>query len=479
MIKTINELVASDFCTGCGACGVVDEEIKFTFRDDKGLSLPDTSGLTQQELAKASEVCPFLHDNPRYTHFEQNSAGLEYNPLVGYFHKIVVGAIRDPLDRSRSTSGGMTTYVLRRLLEKRLVTGVIHLAQNPNTNGIENAFEYRLSRSIEEVESARGTKYFPGSLKELRHLLERDDESMVIVALPCFIRGIRLLTKNDDECRKKIKYTISLVCGHLKTANFTKYLAINAGVSPNDSVSKIEYREPVPGGNAHDYRASFTVGATERSSEKKHTLPTKELYAENWAYGLSMPNICSFCDDVAGENADLTIGDAWIPPYDSDPRGTNIAIVRNLELLDIIQEQGLDTVEVGVDDFVHSQAGSFRNRREGVLYRSATNRVEIPTTRVSQLKIFDSIEDREYKSRSSVHQALRGHESLISTLKFRDFQLFKFKTFYSITIYQFQKNGIRALLPRGLKKLLKTIMTNQGSSAAINSRKVYIKNHDI
>ena len=158
--------------------------------------------------------------------------------------------------------------------------------------------------------------------------------------------------------------------------------------------------------------------------------------------------------------------------------GRGIGLLNKLKAYKL-QEQGLDTVEVGVDDFVHSQAGSFRNRREGVLYRSATNRVEIPTTRVSQLKIFDSIEDREYKSRSSVHQALRGHESLISTLKFRDFQLFKFKTFYSITIYQFQKNGIRALLPRGLKKLLKTIMTNQGSSAAINSRKVYIKNHDI
>ena len=34
--------------------------------------------------------------------------------------------------------------------------------------------------------------------------------------------------------------------------------------------------------------------------------------------GAMMLNACNYCDDVVGETSDLTVGDAWIPKYDTD-----------------------------------------------------------------------------------------------------------------------------------------------------------------
>ena len=35
---------------------------------------------------------------------------------------------------------------------------------------------------------------------------------------------------------------------------------------------------------------------------------------------------CEFCDDVVGETADMSVGDAWLPGYVSDWRGTSVVV---------------------------------------------------------------------------------------------------------------------------------------------------------
>jgi hypothetical protein len=97
---------------------------------------------------------------------------------------------------------------------------------------------------------------------------------------------------------------------------------------------------------------------------------------------------CNWCDDVVAETADISFGDAWVEPYSSDGRGTNVVIVRTKELLDMIENARADgrlqLEAVGADFVIQTQAAGLRHRREGLAYRLGWRRRGIkPVKRVT------------------------------------------------------------------------------------------------
>jgi hypothetical protein len=99
----------------------------------------------------------------------------------------------------------------------------------------------------------------------------------------------------------------------------------------------------------------------------------KEHFGFLWGHGFFKYNACDFCDDVVGETADLTVGDAWLPQFVNDSRGTNIVVARSKALRDLIEE-GIGTgrlalQQISPDDVAQSQAAGFRHRRDGLAYR--------------------------------------------------------------------------------------------------------------
>jgi coenzyme F420-reducing hydrogenase beta subunit len=43
-----------------------------------------------------------------------------------------------------------------------------------------------------------------------------------------------------------------------------------------------------------------------------------------WGAGFFQNSACNYCDDVVAETSDIAFGDAWVEPYSSDGRGTNV-----------------------------------------------------------------------------------------------------------------------------------------------------------
>ena len=82
---------------------------------------------------------------------------------------------------------------------------------------------------------------------------------------------------------------------------------------------------------------------------------------------------CDWCDDVFGETADVTIGDAWLPGWVQDGLGNNVVIVRNEKVLALI-ETALDAgrlylESVDAEVAASTQSGGIRDRRDGLAYR--------------------------------------------------------------------------------------------------------------
>lgn len=92
-----------------------------------------------------------------------------------------------------------------------------------------------------------------------------------------------------------------------------------------------------------------------------------------WGTGLFKNNACDFCDDVTSELADISLGDAWIPPYSNDGRGTNVIVTRSKVadtlILNGIQDKELNVEDLAFDKFLSSQQGSFNHRHAGLKYR--------------------------------------------------------------------------------------------------------------
>ncbi|EEV4622242.1 coenzyme F420 hydrogenase, partial [Escherichia coli] len=111
---------------------------------------------------------------------------------------------------------------------------------------------------------------------------------------------------------------------------------------------------------------------------------SSSLFGTNWGLGFFKHHACDFCDDIAGELADATLGDAWLPKYINDSQGTNILIVRN-DVLNKLLEQYQEEIVLetaNVEDFYESQAGNFRNRREGLLVRVQNEKKWTPRKRL-------------------------------------------------------------------------------------------------
>jgi hypothetical protein len=91
---------------------------------------------------------------------------------------------------------------------------------------------------------------------------------------------------------------------------------------------------------------------------------------------------------VVAETADISFGDAWVEPYSSDGRGTNVVIVRTSELKRLVEkaraEGRLQLDPVDAEFIVRTQAAGLRHRRDGLAYRLTWRRKGVvPRKRVA------------------------------------------------------------------------------------------------
>jgi coenzyme F420-reducing hydrogenase beta subunit len=255
-----------------------------------------------------------------------------------------------------------------------LVDGVAHVSPQERVDGEGRLFAYGISRSEEELRAGAKSRYYPVELSSILHEIETVPGRYAIVGIPCFIKAVNLLRRERPLLAERIPFTIGLFCGHMKSAYMVDSFAWQLDAEP-EAVAAIDYRLKNPDRPANWYTAHLTLqdGST-RQQDWWH------LVDGDWGSGFFMNSACNFCDDVTAETADIAMGDAWLEPYSSDGRGTNVVVVRSAAIAQIIgdaREEGrlaLDPVDA---DFVRrTQAAGLRQRREGLAYRLA--RAKLP-----------------------------------------------------------------------------------------------------
>jgi len=292
---------------------------------------------------------------------------VKYDAIAGFHVGAFAGWDSDAAARGNGSSGGLATWVLCQLMSVGKIDGVVHLKPGGPEGQL---FTYQISRSVDEVRAGAKTRYYPGELSSALREIREVPGRYAVVGIPSFIYELRLLQRSDPLFQERIAYTIGLICGHQKTANYATYLAWRGGVEPG-TLHSIDFRKKVPGEPANRYSTELS-GVIDGVVQTK-VVPQTDLFGTDWGLGFFKSNFSDFTQDALNETADLVLGDAWLPRYSQDGRGTNVVLVRDLRLLEVLKagfaKGQVYLEEVPLSDIVGSQSSLVRQSILEVPYR--------------------------------------------------------------------------------------------------------------
>lgn len=410
------------YCVGCGSCAYLDPAFNIAKNID-GCYQASIQGSIANENA-VNSACPFassINEDVLGAELFSKQAGVHHDQYLGYWLNAYVGYVSADGWRSRGSSGGMVSWLASKMLEDGLVDAVIHVKDGPDP---EHMYTYQVSHNVDELKTGAKSKYYPIEMSEVLSYARDHDGKYLFIGIPCFVKAIRLLRRQDEVLNKRIRYCIGLVCGHLKSDFFAKSEAWESGV-PLDDIARVDFRHKTPGGPASDY----AVEVRRTDGGEPVIKRTAELSTTNWGLGYFKYNACDYCDDVLAETADVTFGDAWIPKYVNDGEGCNVIVVRNQDVQDLLDRHRNELVLHDSDsaEVYQSQAGGFRHRRQGLAYRLYVHKQRgewTPTKRVKPS--LDGISEQRQKTYAT--RTVLKNESFVAfreAIKANDFNEFK------------------------------------------------------
>lgn len=352
------------YCVGCGTCAYLDPAFHI-IRNLDGCNQATLRG-EPEDWERVRNACPFastINEDDLGRELFGEQGGVQHDPYLGWFLNTHVGYVQADGWRSRGSSGGFVSWIAATMLQEGMVDAVIHAKDGPDP---DHMYTYQISHTVDELKTGAKSKYYPVEMSEVLTYVREHEGRYLFIGIPCFVKAVRLLCREDEILDERIRYCVGLVCGHLKSDFFARAEAWEAGV-PLDRIKRVDFRHKTPGTPASDY----AIQADRTDGQPPVIKRTAELSTTNWGLGYFKYNACDYCDDVLAETADITFGDAWLPQYVQDGEGCNVIIVRNKAIQELIERHRSELVlhDSTPQEIYQSQAGGFRHRRQGLQYR--------------------------------------------------------------------------------------------------------------
>ncbi|MEM0911029.1 MAG: Coenzyme F420 hydrogenase/dehydrogenase, beta subunit C-terminal domain [Pseudomonadota bacterium] len=355
----IGDVINNGFCIGCGSCQVGTSI--GTVENAYGMFLPNTQKYNDLNSAACAFSNQSVNERAIGKELFSNASKAISHKYIGSYLGLYAGNILDSEKRLKATSGGITKWILSKLLEDRVVDAVIHVVRSDN----DSLFIYDIAHSIDDVMNGSQSAYYTTNFSKVMNKLLDDtsDKTYAFVGVPCYCKSIRLLQKTNAHLKKKIKVVVGILCGHMKTKNYAKYMAWESGLKPDD-ITYVNFRK-----KNNTSASDYIFNATSKTNEV--SIPRNKLHGGNYNIPHMKYKACDFCEDVFAYTADVVLGDAWLPKYVSDPNGTNVVIVRSKHVLELFQkyESELFLESLNEEEMLKSQGSSYSHRIEEIGFR--------------------------------------------------------------------------------------------------------------
>lgn len=403
-VAMMNNILRHDCCIGCGACAFVAPDA-FKMKLGSNGQIHATTHSDDPNLHDiVARVCPFsdyafnedVHSHRLFTSLPH------HHPALGRFINCYAGRVQDLNIYSKSSSGGITRWLLAEMLKQGIVDRIIHvrpshpMGEAYSSNSWTPLYHYTVSDSELDALQTGKSAYYPVDLSSVLNKIKSDNYRYAITGVPCFIKAIRNLVLIDPELNKRVVFTIGIICGHLKSTYYAEMLGWQLGIDPGE-LSGIDFRVKIPGAKANE--KGVLVTSRHQNLPSSSPQSTKKLFGTDYGLGYFKYRACEYCDDVFAETADISLGDAWLPNYLD--RGTNIVITRDRLLDDLLKSAAgvgkLELSDIPPEQAALSQGGGLRDRRDGLAYRLYLDKRQqkwMPLKRISPRKNHLSYERR-------------------------------------------------------------------------------------
>jgi coenzyme F420 hydrogenase subunit beta len=295
MTLTVEHIVASGLCIGCGLCRAIAGpdrlEIAMT---SKGRERPIVrTPLDTATLERINAVCPGTHVDGAASGAQSNDAATDL--IWGPAEHLAIGYASDPDVRYRGSTGGVLTALGQYLLESGRVKFILHVAASKTA---PMRTERRVSFDAASVLGGAGSRYGPAApLIDFTSILDRA-EPFALIAKPCDVSAVRNLARFDPRVDRYMRYALTMVCGGASELTKSQEILDEFGIDERE-LSLFRYRGH---GNPGPTRVETTDG-------RAFELTYQQMWAQESTWKIQ--SRCKICPDAMGESADLVVSDVW------------------------------------------------------------------------------------------------------------------------------------------------------------------------
>jgi coenzyme F420 hydrogenase subunit beta len=349
-MNSINDVVKSGLCLGCGICTFEKSIGKTIFDTKRGQFVPCLPNGKSIDSPMAFDICPGkgyeIQNISKSLFGEQN-----YSDNLGFYYRTLIGHSLDKDVLANASSGGILTQLCFYLLDSKIVDKVIitkfdYTDQGPLTQTI-------ITNQKNEILKCQGSKYCPVDISGVIDTIITGNEKIAYVGTPCQVAGIRKLQKYNDNLKKNIVLAISNFCGGFKNYNNIRLLSERSQIAHNE----INYFNFRGGGKPTNLIIKDLNGKV-----------VKIPYPDYVGYtGINGHLRCRLCVDATGELADISCGDAWLKQYQKNGDEWSFIICRSkysYEIIEAMKNTGYIQInEADCDEIILSQSMNLNSKK--------------------------------------------------------------------------------------------------------------------
>lgn len=315
METTIETVVNSGLCCGCGTCAGICPKGAIEMKIDarKGIYLPYLHHHKCNKCFLCYRACPGLGINLPYFR-KYLFPKISNDPLSGSYHQCYLGYADKHELRYNCSSGGLVTAFLLFALAEGLIDGAL-VTRMDEENPLKP--EPFIARTNDEIISATCSKYCPVPANIALKEILKTEGRFAVVGLPCHLHGLRKAEVLFPKLKERIIFRLGIFCAKNMSFQGTLFHLKRMGIEKN-VVEKISYR-------GDGWPGNMIIQLNDGSIVKKFY----PRYYDSRFGSFVIPR-CTLCVDGAAELADVSFGDAWLPELKAKDRtGTSIVITRS------------------------------------------------------------------------------------------------------------------------------------------------------